>query len=449
MRNKYLKITMIAVAVLFGAASARAITGSWQGKLKVGPSELPLVFNFTEGEGGALLCTLDSPAQGAKGIPATVVYHANDSIVVMCSSIGAWYGGRVSARDIKGTFRQSGYTFPLTLQPQESDEARRPQTPQGPFPYETIDTAFTAPDGTVLSATLTLPMQASSAKVPAVVMVTGSGPQNRDEENFDHKPFAVIADYLARKGIASLRYDDRGVGRSGGDFAAATTYTFKDDAIAAANLLRGVDMVGFVGIMGHSEGGTIAFMAAAEGKADFVVSLAGMAVSGKETILAQNALQLDKAGVSPQQKDAVMRLLDAVFSEIAAQYSRGESCPVNVDSIAGELGITVDAATLASLKDNRLRTKWMDAFLALDIRGLLPKVKCPVLALNGDKDRQVSVDNLTVIEEFVPGARIQLLPGLNHLMQECMTGGVEEYSEIRQTISPQVLELIADFIARQ
>lgn len=430
------------------APMANALTGSWRGELVLGPNKLPLVFNFSEDEKGAPQCTMDSPNQGAKGIPTIVLYCSSDSVWVACTTIGASYGGRIADGTITGTFSQSGYSFPLVLTPEIPMDERRPQTPRPPYPYTTIDTTFAAPDGAVMSATLTLPADVAKGKrVPAVVMVTGSGSQNRDEELFEHKPFAVIADYLARNGIASLRYDDRGTAKSGGDFASSTIYTFKDDAAAAIKMLRSLPEIESVGVIGHSEGGTIAFMLGAAGVPDFLISLAGMAVSGKETILSQNEHSLALAGITGEEQEQCLRLLGLVFDEMADQYRRGVSQPVDVDSIAVAEGIVVNPALMASLRASQgSRSNWYDAFLGIDARKYLEQVKCPVLAVNGERDTQVSPANLDVVKALVPGAQTLLLPELNHLLQHATTGEMEEYGEIRETISPEALAAMAAFI---
>ncbi len=305
-------ITMILLPLTMFLSSGKtyALNGSWRGNLNLGQIKVPLVFNFLESESGETQCTLDSPSQGAEGIATEVVHCSADSIALTCNVIGASYTGKISDGNIKGLFQQRGYTFPLELTPDIPIEERRPQTPKPPFPYSVTDTTFVAPDGAIMSATLTLPKTADSKKMPGVVMVTGSGPQNRDEEYCDHKPFAVIADFLARNGIASLRYDDRGTGKSGGNYLASTTYTNKDDAVSGVEWLRSVPCIGDVGVLGHSEGGTIAVMIGAEDKADFIVSLAGMAISGKETLMRQNSHNLDVLPLSDADKANSLNLID-------------------------------------------------------------------------------------------------------------------------------------------
>ncbi len=446
-RRNLAEILLAAVALMVTAGEAHALKGAWRGELNLGQMKLPLVFNFSENASGVTTCTMDSPSQGAKGIATEVVVCTADSVSLTCNVIGASYSGNISGNIIKGHFKQRGYEFPLDLTPEASIEERRPQTPKQPFPYSVIDTTFTAPDGAVMSTTLTLPLNAESRKIPAVVMVTGSGPQNRDEELFEHKPFAVIADRLARNGIASLRYDDRGTGKSTGNFLTSTTVTFKDDAVSGIDFLRSIDCIGNVGVLGHSEGGTIAFMIGAEGKADFIISLAGMANSGKETLLSQNSHSLDKINFSEVEKANSLKLIESLFDRMIEQGKNGKSSPIDIDALVTESGLKVPPKIVQSLKiQQQTRNVWFDSFLALNPKDFLGKVKCPVLAINGDKDTQVSTGNLTVIAKYVPKAKIVLMPGLNHMMQHAVTGETSEYGEIRETISPEVLDAIVKFI---
>lgn len=440
-------LLLLPLTLILGSGNAYALIGSWRGDLNLGQIKVPLIFNFSETESGETQCTLDSPSQGAKGIPTAVVHCTTDSIALTCDAVGASYSGKISAAQIEGRFQQRGYAFPLDLVPNTPLEERRPQTPKPPFPYNVIDTSFVAQDGAMLSATLIVPKTTDSKKMPAVVMVTGSGPQNRDEEYCDHKPFAVIADFLARNGIASLRYDDRGTGRSTGNYLTTTTFTIKDDAVGGVDLLRSIPCIGKVGVLGHSEGGSISFILGAEDKADFIVSLAGMAISGKETLMRQNSHSLDKMTLSDADKANSLKLIELVFDTIIGQVQSGVVAPIDIDALAADNDIQAPQQILQSLKMTQsTRAPWFDAFLAFDPREYLEKVKCPTLAINGEKDKQVYPDNLTVIKEYIPQAEIILMPELNHLMQHAVTGEMTEYDEIRETISLDVLDTIVRFI---
>lgn len=441
------KIIAVLASLAWVGASAVAIDGSWRGELNLGQIKLPLVFNFKTAN-GVTTATLDSPNQGVKGVASDVVYCSPDSVAVDVPSIGAAFRGHIAGDSISGSFSQRGYTFPMMLTPERSLAERRPQTPMPPFPYSSVDTTFTAPDGAVLAATLTLPAGVTSDAVndtPIVVMVTGSGPQNRDEELFEHRPFAVIADRLARAGIASLRYDDRGTAKSGGDFASSTTMTFKHDAGSAVDFARSLAPAAKVGILGHSEGGSIALLLAAEGKPDFVVSLAGMTVGGKDALMAQNRHTLDKAGITGQPADYSMRLVEAVFDHIAS----GAPDKFDVDSFVAANNLEVPESIMASVRGNVQTSSapYMKELLNMRPADSLGDINCPVFAVNGTLDTQVaSGPNLALIRELVRDARVKEYPGLNHMLQHAVTGESTEYGTITETISPEVLDDICAFI---
>lgn len=443
---KILKLTIAVSTILLGTTSAGAINGSWRGDLDMGFSSLPLVFNFSD-KGDSTTCTLDSPNQNVYGLPLTVDYVSTDSVAVSAGSIGATFAGKVTTDEIKGTFSQRGYKFPLILKPEIPLSERRPQTPQPPFPYQAVDTTFYSADGTALCGTLTFPSDFDKGKTPMCVFVTGSGPQNRDEELFEHKPFAVISDFLARNGVATFRFDDRGTGESKGDYAAATIGTFRDDAKAALSFARTFTN-GSCGIIGHSEGGTLALMLAQEGLPDFVVSLAGMAISGKETILAQNKRLMERMGFDKASTDNSMTLINVVFDEIIRQNKDRESAPIDIDVIASSLGVSVPPAIMQNIKSNVTNaTPYFASMLTTDVRKGMSKISCPVLALNGSLDTQVSAnDNLDAISNGIVTATVVMLPGLNHLFQHAATGEMEEYAQIKETISPEVLSAILSYI---
>lgn len=422
-----------------------ALNGDWRGELTLGPTKLPLVFHFSEDAEGGCLCTIDSPMQGAKGIPATVTFCTTDSIAIEIKAIGGSYSGKIINDKLDGYFSQMGHSFPLLLTPEKSIYERRPQTPKEPFPYTTTETTFTSADGTLLSATLTTPQQISET-TPVVVLVTGSGPQNRDEELFDHRPFAVIADWLARNGIASLRYDDRGVGKSKGSFSTADIDDFKADAAAAVKSLRDMKRFGKIGVVGHSEGGTIAFMLAADGDADFAVSLAGAFAKGKDIILSQNIHTLDQLNISQKEKDDAISLISRVFDDIIDGKSYGD---IKIDEYISSGNLDIPPMVLASLKQNIADSKGshFQKLLSLDPSQWLGNIKIPVLALNGSLDSQVeSSVNLGQLRKYLPAAEIKEYTGLNHMFQHANTGEITEYEQIEETISPEVLTDITDFI---
>lgn len=340
-------------------------------------------------------------------------------------------------RQIVGTFTQMNVSFPLTLTPGENKPAR-PQTPKPPYPYQTEEVSFTNGE-IVLNGTLTLP-DGYSRETPVLVMVTGSGIQNRDEELFEHKPFAVIADALARAGFATLRYDDRGYGSTGGNPLAWTTEDFKSDAEAAVCLLR--KRFDKVGVIGHSEGGTIALMLAAEDKTDFIVSLAGMAVSGAETLISQSRISFLQAGVPEETVEEYCRLLERTFDV----KMNGGSMP---DPSDYDIPDGLKQNYMAAL--NQIQTPYMSHLLTLDVRPLLADITCPVMALNGTKDIQVDFDsNLDALRNGLKASEahhIEAIEGANHLLQSCTTGAVTEYRTIEETISPKVLETVISWLS--
>lgn len=422
--------TLTSVVFAMMAFAANAQEGTWNGELNVMGNKVPLVFNFSTNG-----CTIDSPSQGVNGIQAEKTVKDDGTISVKVGMIGATFEGKMADGEIKGTYVQNGFPLPLTLKPGKL-AVKRPQTPVPPFPYKEESVSFTNAQYT-FNGTLTLP-ENYTKNTPVVLMVTGSGQQNRDEELFSHKPFAVIADALARQGIASLRYDDRGWGDKSVNFADFTTDDFRQDAAAAIPLLR--KRFNKVGILGHSEGGTIAMMLAAEGKADFIVSLAGMAISGKETLIMQNRQAMSAIGLPKETVDSYCNSISKALDEIASGKKASE---INIDDVPQALKtITIKALQQAD-------TPYIRHFLTVDVGKLLPEIKCPVLALNGTKDTQVDCDaNTTRIEKGLANCKhsIKKIDGVNHLFQHCNTGIVTEYQQIEETISPEVLQEVAEWI---
>ena len=398
MKQFFFTIALVCIGV---TTSAQNISGTWNGELVAGPQKIPLVLNLTD-DGK---CTLDSPQQGAKGIPANVDFLSADSLKVSVSSLNASYAARLENGELKGTFTQNGFKLPLSLKPGEPAKANRPQNPKPPYPYETEDVTFTNDKaGATLAGTLTIPDEAKCV----LLMVTGSGAQNRDEEVFEHKPFAVIADRLARAGIATLRYDDRATGKSiGGMDANATTKDCAEDAAAGIEWLRTSKRFKKVGILGHSEGGSIAFMLGAQKRVDFIVSLAGPAVKGDSILLAQNKL------------------------------------------LGGE---TAKDLTIDQLRETPAikQSSWIQWFIDYDPQGDIAKTKCPVMALNGSKDCQVDAhQNLNALRRTLPKNKQNLIKqydGLNHLFQHCQTGLPTEYGTIEETFSEEVINDIITWV---
>ncbi len=422
--------TFTSIVLTMLAFTANAQEGAWNGELDVMGTKLPLVFNFTTNG-----CTMDSPSQNAKGIPAEKTVTDDGTIKVKVGMIGATFEGKMTDGEIKGTFTQNGFPLPLTLKPGKIT-VKRPQTPVPPFPYKEESVSFTNA-GYTFNGTLTLP-ENYTKDTPVVLMVTGSGQQNRDEELFEHKPFAVIADALARQGIASLRYDDRGWCDASVKFMNFTTDDSRQDAAAALPLLR--SRFSKVGVLGHSEGGTIALMLAAEGKTDFIVSLAGMAISGKETLVMQNRQAMSAIGLPKETVDTYCNSISKALDEIASGKRASE---INIDDMPEALKpITIKALQQAD-------TPYIRHFLTIDVSKQLANIKCPALALNGTKDTQVDCTaNATQLEKGLTNCKhtIKKVDGVNHLFQHCTTGNIIEYQQIEETIAPEVLQTITGWI---
>ena len=429
------------------------ISGSWKGKLSLGMTKLNIVFNIQK-DGEKPVCTMDSPDQGAKDIKAEVDFLSADSLAVSVPSLGVLYRGHLDNGTIKGVFTQGAYKFPLSLK-QGTVKLNRPQTPVPPYPYATKDVEFrNNADGAVLSGTLTYPVGYDRTKqkssIPVVLMVTGSGLQDRNEEAFGHKPFLVIADFLARNGIASLRYDDRGFGKSTGDAKNATTETFKNDAKAGLDYLRSMKEFGKIGVLGHSEGGTIAFILGAEKTADFIVSLAGIALRGDKVIIEQNRAAFAGAGLSEAEVTAYCAALEMIYEQ--KRDGKKPESPENIlEKFLRDNGFSLpEGAKKNLLTIMKMDNAWINHFVSYNPAEAIRRILCPVLALNGDLDLQVlSKDNLPEIKRLLPKGKYNMVKeyhGLNHIFQHATTGAVSEYGKIEETISEEVLNDIANWI---
>lgn len=404
-----------ALAVLFAlllsiTAFAHNFTGSWTGIISAGESSLHIVFNISQDAEGNTVCTMDSPDQSVKGIPAQIVFESSDSISIRISNLGIEYNGKFNGDMICGVYSQLGLELDLDLK-NEQIVYYRPQNPLPPYPYTTEEIEFVNDEANAtLSGTVTYPVgYIQGKKVPVVVMVTGSGPQNRDSEIYEHKPFLIIADYLARNGYATLRYDDRCVGKSTGRFQAETTKEVAKDAALAVKYLRDTKKFSKIGVLGHSEGGNVAFMLGADKLIDFAITMAGVGVQGDECLYQQGIAIAKQSGQEYQ-----------LTKEQLREYLVGTMSP------------------------------WYEFFLDYDPASDISKTTCPVLVMNGEKDLQViASSNVEAIKGNLPKnkkSQVKIYPGLNHLFQECTTGLPTEYINIEQTISPIVLEDIAAWL---
>lgn len=444
----------------------REVAGLWEGALEVGAIKLRLAFAIEKKPDGSLAAKMDSPDQGAKGLPVKSVNVEGDQVTLDLSNIKAEFIGKFSADGAKiaGDWKQSGRTFPLELRKVEKlTEVKRPQHPQPPYPYaEEPITVENSAAQVKLAGTLTKPK--TGGPFPAVILVSGSGPQDRDESILGHKPFLVIADHLTRAGIAVLRYDDRGVGKSTGKSATATTADFATDAHAVLKHLRGRADIDpqRVGIIGHSEGGLIAPIVAAAHPDDvnFIVLLAGPGVPGDE-VLADQLLAILRAEKVKEPELKLRVALQKAVLEVAKSDVPAKELPKALaaaakkylDSLSPEDRKLMEKETGADEKDlAALASPWMVWFLKHDPRPTLKKVRCPVLALNGEVDVQVTqpLNTDAVRRALEEGgnrrATVRVLPGLNHLFQSSKSGAPSEYGTLEETFSPVALEAMTRWI---
>lgn len=451
-------LLLVLLLPFFGGA--QELAGAWEGTLSFPGGRLRIVFRIAAAETG-WTATMDSPDQGVRGLPVETVEWNGGELRLEMSAFGASYRGMLLPVGlIVGTFTQADADIPLSLARREA--ARRPQEPQPPWPYTVREVSFPSRSaGVELAGTLTLPREGTPRA--AVVLVTGSGVQNRDEEVFGHKPFLVIADCLTRRGIAVLRYDDRGFGVPEAErqaWAAATTADLTQDALGAYDFLHAQPETSAcrIGIMGHSEGGTITFAAAAEEPGvGFVVSLAGAMVPGWRASLAQNMRAMELQGMPEEQRMQCRELLEACYRVVADHTP--EALAAERKMLRKALAATEAGAALPEpLRDKLLGvvdaaadSPWIYRFLTHDPASEIVRAgDRPVLALNGSLDRQVdAAENLGAVRRLLGGSErltVKRYEGLNHLFQPCTTGDVGEYERIEVTIAPEVLDDLAAWI---
>ena len=464
------KLVVIFVSVLISASClAQSLEGKWTGILKVQQHELNVIFNVTQ-SGDAYSATLDSPDQGARDIPIDSVWLEGNTFNYKAASLKMEYTGEINSdrKVIDGELNQMGMIIPLKLTMMEEEESKvlRPQTPVGPFPYKVEEITFeNTKDSITLAGTLTLPKEGS--EFPSVILISGSGPQDRDEEIFDHRPFKVIADVLTKKGIAVLRFDDRGVGGSSGKFSEATTADFATDVMFAVDYLLSRDDIDAskIGLIGHSEGGLIAPMVASQTKdVSFIVLMAGPGIPSDELLILQSAraAQLNgvdegfiklNSGIQKGLYDIVKQNNDKELTENLLKDKLRSS----LSEIPAEYKPTSESEveSLINSEVKKLCSPWLNYFIKMDPKSYLEKVSCPVLAINGTLDSQVlPKENLSGIEKSLRKSgnknfEIIELPGLNHLFQEAETGAFAEYSKIEQTLSPLFIDSLTGWILKE
>jgi pimeloyl-ACP methyl ester carboxylesterase len=425
--------------------------------------ELRLVFHITEA-GGIYSATMDSPDQKAFGMPVSSVSFNEDQLDLQMASIGAQYKGTLLNNRVEGNFYQGSQHFKLDLKQEVIDEKKilRHQEPTEPYSYHTEEVSFSSEEGKVqLAGTLSLPKNKKS--FPTAILISGSGPQNRDEEFMTHKPFLVLADHLTRNGIAVLRYDDRGFASSTGDHNAATSADFATDVKAAIGYLKSRKDIDpdKIGLIGHSEGGLIAPMVAADIPLNFIVLLAGPGVTGEQISIQQIELLGKLKDADEQDIKNELEVMKGIFALIKNNDDDPETLE-NKLQIYIEKQLDENEVVLENMSKEeytkrqiaQLTRPWLRYFLNYDPQPVLARVDCPVLALNGEKDVQVGAGNLKEIEKALHEGgnnrvTIKEFENMNHLFQICETGSMEEYAQIETTMEPIVLETVSNWINKQ
>ena len=465
---KYLCICIIAACMVCTAA-AQSVTGRWVGKLQVTGGQLTLVLRIQESESGKLSAFLDSPDQGAYDIPCDSVVYSAPHLKVIIGAIGGQYEATLEDNSLRGQFIQGGASSPLVLTPSaEGDRSTlHPQEPKKPYPYLAEEVRFVnSTDGDTLAGTLTMPTTPGPHR--AVVMITGSGPQSRDEPVMNHRPFLVWADALTRLGIAVLRYDDRGVGASTGNFNEARTADLARDVEAAVDYLRSRKEIDNqrIGLIGHSEGGMIAPIVAVSRPKDvsFIVLLAAPGLRGDSILVMQNEIISRRSHTPDSIREATAQLNRSLFALLVPPTTDEEALRQSLAEVLrgaffdGPLAPPMphEQVELAINQEMEMLTApWMRDFLRYDPAPMLSRVQCPVLAVQGSEDVQVpAAANLPIVEKALTlhgnkAVTVKEFPGLNHMLQHCQTCLPDEYGEIRETVSPEVLQFVGEWILKR
>jgi uncharacterized protein len=452
-------LVRVAAALALAAGTALAQTGDYLGAVQLGAVRLRVALHITKTDEGKFAGKLDSLDQGARGLPVNLTIDGRS--VKFGSGFGMSYEGtlREAGDGIDGFMMQGGQRVQLDFKKVDKiEEARRPQTPQRPFPYTEEEVSVSSGPAVRLGGTLSLPK--GEGPFPAVIFLTGSGAQDRDESLFEHKPFLVLSDRLVKEGIATLRLDDRGVGKSSGNLGMSTLEDLAGDALAAFEYLKTRKEIRpkQIGFLGHSEGGVVAPMAAvkaAGGDVAFLILMAAPTVSGDQVMFEQGQAALKSTGASPEvlafQGRFHKTFLPLVIAERDNNVLRGKLAEAFEKWKAEDaMARSMDRQIGPQLQQYLVPV--LQSFIRTDPGPYLSQLKCPVLALNGTLDTQVlHYQNLPALAASLaktnhPDYTLVSLPGLNHLLQTAKTGSLNEYGQIEETIAPRVLDLIAQWL---
>ena len=474
-------IFTLSVVLISIASHAQNITGTWQGNLNINGNEIPLVFHIVKDSTGKLAVSFDSPVQKAYNLPCSDVFIKEDSVILLMAILKGKYAGKLSVdkKQLTGTWYQGAGVLPLTLN-KTSDavilkEIKRPQTPKPPYSYNSQEvTYFNADKSISFGATITYPKIDSNIRYikaptyPAVILITGSGQQDRDETIFGHKSFAIIADYLTKKGFVVLRVDDRGMGKTTGNFAKSTSADFAKDIEAGIDFLKTLAYIdrNKIGLIGHSEGGMIApIVATRRSEIKYIVLLAGPGIP----IVDLMTEQVEAVSASTGDAPTKVKAISSLFRQISVEVNKTKDSITlykNVTIIVDEWAKSIDNSILAALglTDKVSREKyttnqlaavtspWYKYFLSFNPQPYLQKLTCKVLALNGEKDIQViAKSNLAGIKKSLKKSKSRQydvieIPGLNHLFQTCKKCTADEYGELEESFSPKALEIIGNWL---
>lgn len=443
----------------FAIYAQQPITGNWAGNLHVQSAALPLVFTITD-DGGTLKASILSPMQSQTAMNADSINFTDNHLEIFIKAANAGYSAIYEGDSLKGIFKQNGMAFPLNLKrsTETEDAVKRPQTPQPPFNYNIEEVSFrNEKEGNLLAGTLTTP--GNKKDIPIVIMITGSGAQDRDETILGHKPFWVIAHYFAKNGIGALRMDDRGTGSSEVGKKDATSADFATDIETAVSFLKDKGY-NKIGLLGHSEGGMIAPMVASrDADVKFIVSMAGPGIPIPQLMVLQTEAVLESNGISKMEAEKAGKESAGIYDFINNYKGNDLKAGLKakfLDALSEKEGYTASGKDSIRINSQaeQLSSAWFRYFLKYDPAQYIQQLKIPVLAINGSKDVQVTpAENLDGWQKALKGAgnkkyEIKELPGLNHLFQEAETGSASEYATIEQTISPKALEIMKDWILK-